>query len=484
MKYHLEFLLEKLKNKKVAFLGVARANLPLIKLLIKHQNSYNIKLLALDKSKTNKDEDLRYLAKQEVECRLGEDYLKKPDMDVIFRSPGVYYNSRELEEVKKHSDIEITSEVEEFFKIHPCKIIAITGSDGKTTTTTLISKILKENGYRVHLGGNIGIPLLHTLEDIKPEDFAVVELSSFQLISMQNSPDIAVLTNISPNHLDIHKNMNEYVSAKENILIHQKENSLAVLNKKTDEKYNLRNLCKGKVLFFSTNIKEFSSEINPFGSKAGDLPGGAIEIDGKIYFVNNNVKDFIVERGNIKLKGQHNTENILAAICATYNLVDKNAIISALVKFTGVQHRLEFVAEKNGVTYINDSIATTPTRTIKGALSVFNKKIILIAGGYDKNLSFDELGLEIINKVKLLILVGQTSEKIANSVKKATKDSNSSPGTAPRVVFVDSLESAVNAAKIGSEPGDVVVLSPACASFGLFKNFEERGNKFKELVSK
>ena len=217
MKQHLKILLEKLKNKKVAFLGIARTNTPVIKLLLEYRNKYNIEILALDSVKNSKDAFIRDLISQGIECRLGDNYLEKLDMDIIFRTPGIYYGSKELEKAK-NKNIEITSEIEEFIKLHPCKILAITGSDGKTTTTTLISKILMEEGHTVHLGGNIGNPLLQKIKDINDTDIAVIELSSFQLISMKKSPDIAILTNISPNHLDVHKSMDEYVKAKENIL--------------------------------------------------------------------------------------------------------------------------------------------------------------------------------------------------------------------------------------------------------------------------
>ena len=482
MKQHLKILLEKLKNKKVAFLGIARTNTPVIKLLLEYRNKYNIEVLALDSAKTSENTFIRDLISQGIECRLGNNYLEKLDMDVIFRTPGIYYGSKELKKAKDRN-IEITSEVEEFIKLRPCKILAITGSDGKTTTTTLISKILMEEGYTVHLGGNIGNPLLQKIKDIKDTDIAVIELSSFQLISMKNSPDIAVLTNISPNHLDVHKSMYEYVKAKENILRYQCKESLAVLNSETEKKYKLSKICNGKVLFFENKDrldvhKENKSNYEYKNFKF--IKYGAVKENDNIYFIKGEIKDLIIERRDIKLKGDHNVENVLAAICATYNLVSKGSIIKILKEFSGVSHRLEFVAEKDGVAYINDSIATTPTRTIKGALSSFNKKIILIAGGYDKNLSFDQLGEKITKSVKLLILLGSTAKKIFIATKSASN--NSSLSDCPEIIFANDLESAVNIAKSHAANGDKVVFSPACASFDLYKNFEERGKHFKQLV--
>ena len=432
MKSHLTKLLEKLKNKKVAFLGIARTNIPVIKLLLDYKNSYNIEILALDSIKTKEDNFIKYLINKGVECRLGKDYLKKLDMDIIFRSPGIYYSSEDLKKAKERN-IEITSEMEEFF---------IT-------------------------------------------DIAVLELSSFQLISMKNSPDIAVLTNISPNHLDVHKDMDEYVKAKENILKYQNKDSLAVLNTDTEKNYKLRNKCKGKVLFFENNDEKFLIDKSLSSTSYEEInfvQNGAVKENDNIYFVKDKTRNFIIKNEDIKLKGNHNTENILAAICATYNLVDKSSIVKVLSEFVGVPHRLEFVAEKEGVTYINDSIATTPTRTIKGALSLFNKKIILIAGGYDKNISFDLLGEKILEKVKLLILLGDTAKKIFIATKEAAN--NDSLGNYPEIIFTDNLESAVKTAKTFAANGDKVVLSPACASFDLYKDFQERGEHFKKLVKR
>ena len=521
---HLKILLEKFRGKKVAFLGLSRSNLPLVYLFSKHSREYGIKILALDHKKNEEDSEIKKLRAMGLEIRLGKDCLEKLDMDVIFRSPGIYFFSKDLEKAKKEN-ILLTSETEEFFCIHPCKIFAITGSDGKTTTTTLISKILKNAGFSVILGGNIGNPLLDKIKSIKETDIAVVELSSFQLISMKNSPDVAVFTNISPNHLDVHRNMEEYINAKKNILNYQKKESLAVLNTKTDQKYNLSSCCKGKILYFGaydcsegscylgeTNCLKNKSEKNlsalkreglkelfkkvteeniNFHSKKGidvflkdkfNNFNGAFNFLGNIYFFDDDNIKYIIKIKDIKLQGKHNVENCLASICATYNLVPLEAIVKTLKEFSGVEHRIELVCKKNGVTYVNDSIATTPTRTIKGALSLFNEKIILISGGHDKNVSFKELAENIIEKVKVLILIGETAKKISSEVESLLSEKKNNINV--KIFFAKSMEKAVEIANQNAVAGDVVLLSPACSSFGLYKNFEERGKHFKELVVK
>ena len=541
---HLKNLLEKFKGKRIAFLGLGRTNLPLIHLFFKYKKKYNLDILALDNLKTKDNREVKKICNLGIEIRLGDGCLEKLDMDVIFRSPGVYFFSKDLNEARK-KDIKITSEIEEFFFIRPCKIIAITGSDGKTTTTTIISKILKNSGFRVHLGGNIGNPLLDKIESIERDDIAVIELSSFQLISMKSSPDIAVFTNISPNHLDVHTNMNEYIEAKKNILIHQKKGSLSVLDIETDLEYNLSDCCKGKVLYFGlynpskkddrTNDlnsdfekavslddlnkepkDEFLDIINSFKRNNEDIfkksldnlkkeevdelftkiinkksnfslnkkfsnIKGAIHFLGNIYFLKNEKPKFIIKSEDIKLKGEHNIRNCLAAICATYDLVSLEAIVKTLREFSGVEHRMEVICTKNGITYINDSIATTPTRTIKGALSFFREKIILIAGGYDKNIPFKDLAKKIIEKVKILILMGETAKKISVEVESLLLEKSIKNNL--KIFFAENMEEAVKKAKEKATVGDTIVLSPACASFGLYKNFEERGNHFKEIVN-
>ncbi len=501
MQNHLKILLHKLQNKKVAFLGLARTNLPLIELLAKYKDNYNIKIIALDKFKNRNDLDVKKILNLGISLRLGLSCLNTLDMDIIFRTPGAYFNSDELK-LARNKGVYITSEIEEFFNIHPCKIVAVTGSDGKTTTTSIISKILENSGYKVHLGGNIGNPILNRIDEIKSTDVAVLELSSFQLISMNKSPDVSVITNISPNHLNVHKSMEEYVSAKENIILNQNKESMAVINVESEKKYHFSKLTKAKVLFFGKNLSKNSEKIF-YGQKDSCIDDGAISINsknqlkrfdnfennvtsfvsngatvvnGKIYFITDGKSKFIIDTKDIKLKGNHNIQNCLAAICATYGLSSLEAIIKTLMEFKSVPHRMEFVGTYNGVTYINDSIATTPTRTIKGALSFFDKKIILIAGGYDKCVPFNDLGNEILDKVKILILMGDTAFKIRDAVLCSAKTKKCKE--IPRIFFSKNMQEAVDIARNHSVRGDKVLLSPACASFGMYKNFEERGKIF------
>ncbi len=510
MQSHLEILLNKLKNKKVAFLGLARTNLPLIKLLSKYKKDYGIALIALDKFKNSNDPNVKEILRLGISLRLGPNCLRKLDMDIIFRSPGVYFNSTELN-LAKQKGIEVTSEIEEFFDIHPCKIIAVTGSDGKTTTTSIIGKILENSGYKVHLGGNIGNPILDKIEEIKNTDIAVLELSSFQLISMKKSPDVSVITNISPNHLNVHKDMEEYISAKKNIILNQGKDSIAVINFESEKKYHFSQFTKAKILFFGENLlvknepkkcsgsglhnctkssisdiklsrlENLTDKSNIFESKDYSfIDNGATVVNGRVQFITERKSKFIIEAKDIALKGSHNIENCLAAICAIYGLSSHGAIVKTLQEFKGVPHRMEFVGTYNGVTYINDSIATTPTRTIKGALSFIDEKVILIAGGYDKNVPFDDLGDKVLKKVKVLILMGNTAFKIRNAVFCSAKKRNSKE--VPEIFFAKNMLEAVKIAKACSSKGDHVLLSPACASLDMYKDFEERGKTFIKNV--
>ena len=447
-------------GKKVAFLGIGKSNLPVIKMFHKK----GAKVIAYDQIDREKilDEVLE-LEALGIELRLGENYLENIDADIIFRTPGMKFFLPELNKAREKG-IVVTSEMEMFFELCPCKIIGITGSDGKTTTTSIISEILKRSGKTVHLGGNIGTPLLSNLENINENDIAVVELSSFQLISMRKSPDIAVVTNLEPNHLDIHKDMAEYIDAKKNILLHQNAFSKTVLNFDNEITSKFVNFCRGKTFLFSTKK---------------ECENGAFIYNDTIYMSINGERIPIIQTSEIKISGKHNIENYLAAICAVFDLVSIDDIIWTAKNFAGVPHRTEFVREKDRVKYFNDSIASSPTRTISGTLSLHNNKIILIAGGYDKKIPFDKLGPVIVNKVKLLILMGQTVDKIETAVKNSSAYQNGNP----KIIHVENMEDAVNTAYLSAIPGDVVSLSPACASFGLYKNFEERGNHFKKLVN-
>lgn len=397
-----------------------------------------------------------------VELRLGEDYLEGLSADMVLRTPGMYFYHPVLQDLRRDGVI-VTSEMELFFDLCPCKTIAVTGSDGKTTTTTLIAEMLKETGHRVHLGGNIGRPLMPLLADIRPNDYAVVELSSFQLISMRESPDIAVITNIAPNHLDVHKDMEEYVNAKRNILLHQHAFSRSVFGVDNALAASLEGDARGQIMEFSVN--------HPVRT------GAYLGEDGIIYMAVNGQAEKVMRREDIRLPGIHNVQNYLAAISAVWGHADLDAIRNVASEFGGVEHRIELVREKNGVKWYNDSIATSPTRAMAG-LDSFQQKIILLAGGYDKHIPYEPLVPKLMEKVKILILSGPTGPKIEEALK-------SYEGYDPskiEILHVKDLEEGVGRANDLAQPGDIVSLSPASASFDAYPNFEARGRHFKDLV--
>lgn len=442
---NINSLSELVKGKTVGILGLGVSNLPLAKLLINE----DCKLVIRDKKELSGDA-LKFTKKNNVKTVIGEEYLDNIDEDVVFRSPGIMYTSDAIQKAIK-SGVLVTSEMEMFFELCPSAIIGITGSDGKTTTTTLISEMLKAEGKKVFIGGNIGEPLLPRLNQMTKDDYAVVELSSFQLMSMTKSPDIAVITNIAPNHLDKHKDMTEYVEAKKNIFTHG---------------------CKKVILNAENDItKSFITENSVTFSLKNPQKNGAYLKDGDIFYND----EFVMKASDIILPGIHNIDNYLAAICAVYGLCGFETIKKVAQTFGGVEHRIEFVCEKNGVKYYNDSIASSPTRAIAG-LNSFNQKVIMIAGGSDKGIAFDNLAKVITDKVKLLIVMGFTKDKIKNAVLKVD-------GNFP-IYTASDLADAVNTAAKNAVSGDIVTLCPACASFDYFKNFADRGNQFKELVKK
>ncbi len=455
-----ESFFEKLSSKRVMFCGLGRSNLPVIEMLL----NYGAKIIACDSRDISKlDDSIKNLEKRGVELRLGSTYMDNLDADIIFRTPGMSFFNEKLQEARRNG-IVVTSEMEMFFDICPCPIIAVTGSDGKTTTTTIISEILKASKKTVHIGGNIGKPLLPVIDRIRNDDIAVVELSSFQLMSMNQSPNVAVVTNLSPNHLDIHKDMDEYINSKKNIILHQSAFDTAVLNYDNQITNEFSKSVRGKCMFFSRKQKVYN---------------GVWCDENKIYFSKNGENTEILSISDIKLPGKHNLENYLAAICATLPFSDKNAITEVAKNFNGVEHRIEFTRNLNGVKYFNDSIASSPTRAISGTLSLFDGKIIMIAGGYDKKIPFDSLGPVVCSKVKCLILMGDTADKIENAVKK----SHNYDEKEIKIIHVKNMSEAVKAAHDNTVCDDVVVLCPACASFGLYNNFEERGNDFKNIVN-
>ncbi len=450
-----------IKGKTVAFCGIGSSNLPLVKIFAQRGALVTARDRRSREKLGNTADELERLG---VKLKLGDDYLKELREDIIFRTPGMKYFLPELNEARAHGAA-VTSEMEVFFELCPCKIIAVTGSDGKTTTTTVISEMLKAAGKTVHLGGNIGNPLLPEIEAMRPEDFAVAELSSFQLISMRRSPDVAVVTNVTPNHLDMHKDMQEYIDAKKNIILHQSAFGRAVLNADYEITAGFAESVRGETMRFSRKQKcEYGAWLNE---------------KNQIIFSANGKDTFVMDAGEIKIPGSHNIENYMAAVSALWGYVDISVMAQVAKTFGGVEHRNEFVRELEGVRYFNDSIGTTPSRTANGTLSLYEEKIILIAGGYDKRIPFDSFGPVVADKVKTLVLMGATADQIEQSVKTAP---NYSEGC-PKIFRVKSLEEAVNVCRREAVSGDVVSLSPACASFDMFPNYETRGEEFKKLVN-
>ena len=455
----LQEYIASLRGKTVAVIGIGVSNTPLLRLLLRE----GIAVTACDRSDRAK---LGALA-EELEAagavlRLGDGYLQDLDQDVIFRTPGLRPDVPELEAARARGSV-ITSEMEVFFQVCPCPIIAVTGSDGKTTTTTIIAELLRAAGHTVHVGGNIGHPLLAESDTIRPTDWAVLELSSFQLMTMTRSPHIAVLTNLAPNHLDVHKSMEEYIWAKENIFRHQQPGDIAVFNLDNAITRELSAHAPGRALYFS---RQAEPENGVF------LRGDAVisRRDGR--------ERQIMTTEDIRLPGVHNVENYMAAIAAVDGLVPDDVIRTFARAFNGVEHRIELVRTWRGVRFYNDSIASSPSRTIAGLRS-FKEKVILIAGGYDKHIPFDVLGPEVVEHVKLLILCGATADKIRAAVEQAP---GYRPGH-PEILDVTPFQKAVETARDRAVPGDVVTLSPACAAFDQFKNFMERGKTFKAIVN-
>lgn len=461
MNSKLEAFKAGIKNKKVAVLGIGISNTPLIRYL----SSLGVDITAFDKTDKEKLGDtVKELEELGVALHLGPGYLRNlKGFDVIFKTPGMRYDLPELLQAKKEGT-EITSEMEVFFDLCPAPIVAVTGSDGKTTTTTLIYKMLTEQGYRCWLGGNIGIPLLSKIDEVKETDKVVLELSSFQLHTMKKSPSVAIITNISPNHLDVHKSMEEYVDAKKNIFIHQSEDCKLILNYDYEITRSFASEAKGEVVFFSRNP---------------DISAGAVLTDGWLVYRRDGEEIKLVKAEEIVIPGLHNVENYLAACAAVIDLVKPDTIQKIAATFAGVEHRSEFVRELRGVRYYNSSIDSSPSRTI-AALSPFPQKVILIAGGKDKGIPYDVMGKALIERVKCLILIGPTSARI----EKALQDEMERTGQGGdiEVIHCSTYEEVVAAAYSKAQKGDVVLLSPASTSFDMFKDFEERGNKFKKLV--
>ena len=447
---------ESLRGKKIAVLGLGVSNRPLVRLLL----DFGCDVTGCDRTPREKlEEEVLELEARGCNLSLGETYLDGIEADVVFRTPGMHPGNPAIEGLRAKG-AKITSEMEVFFELCRCNTIAVTGSDGKTTTTTLVSELLKAEGRKVWLGGNIGTPLLSFLPEMKDDDFAVVELSSFQLMDMERSAQRAVITNLSPNHLDVHKDMEEYIEAKKNVYKFQNSEGLLVVN--ADNAITAPLLGNGETRYFSRQIRP---------------ENGTYLENGTIFRVKNGVSEAVMPMETILLPGIHNVENYMTAIAVTDGLVSDETIRHVAATFGGVEHRIELVRIKDGVRFYNDSIASSPSRTIAGLRS-FPEQVILIAGGYDKHIPFDVLGPEVCRHVKKLFLTGATAQKIYDAVVNCPDYDQGKP----EIVVMEDFTETVYAAAASAQAGDVVLLSPACAAFDKFKNFMVRGKFFKKLV--
>lgn len=441
---------DKIKGKTAAVIGVGISNKPLIGMLLEH----GVSVSAYDRKTPEQLGDIYgELCKKGVEFHLGDGYMESIGEDIIFKTPGMRYDMPALVAARERGAW-VTSEMEVFFDVCPAKIIAVTGSDGKTTTTTLINEFMKKSGYKTRLGGNIGRPLLADSDEIQPDEWVVLELSSFQLHTMRKSPDIAVITNLSPNHLDVHKDYREYIDAKKNIMLYQNSGSLLVINEGNAETKKLRSEARGRVRGFSAYCDA------DFCLKNGKICYGS---------------EMLLDINDIKIPGMHNVENYMAAMAAVYDIADRRVFAETAKDFGGVPHRIELVRTINGVRYYNSSIDSSPNRSLN-TLKVFGDNVVMIAGGKDKGIPYDDIGPAVAEHVKTLILIGKTAAKIEEAVRACD-------GGRVDIIHAKTYPEAVSLARNSASPGDVVLLSPASTSFDMFNNFEERGNLFKDLVN-
>ena len=451
---------DSLRGSRVVVLGLGISNRPLVEMLLDR----GIPVECRDRTPREKlQPEVLELERRGAELRLGEDYLEGIEADVVFRTPGLNAFCPQLSALREHGTL-ITSEMEAFFEVCPCPIFGVTGSDGKTTTTTLIAKLLEKSGRRVWCGGNIGTPLLPQAENMSPEDVAVVELSSFQLMGMEVSPHVSVITNLSPNHLDIHKDMEEYVTAKENIYLHQNESDTVILNMDNA-------ITNGFVPKAKGNLLQFSRVARPRN-------GYYLRPDGMICRTDGNREEEILNSADILIPGIHNVENYMAAFCAVDGMVSPEDMRELAGTFGGVAHRIQLIREKDGVRFYDSSIDSSPSRT-RAALRSFTQKVILVAGGKDKGISYNDLGPDLRKHVKLMVLTGMTAGKIRAAAEQVPGWDN----TNPEILDVEGFDDAIRTAAARAESGDVVILSPASTSFDRFRNFEERGLRFQAVVN-
>ncbi len=460
-------------GKTVSLLGAGVSNMPLCEVLL----SCAEKITVRDKKSLAELGEVGVkLTELGVDFVSGEGYLDGICEDYVFRSPGMRPDMPELVRARENGAT-LTSEMEFFLSLEPCRIYAVTGSDGKSTTTTLVSLMLEEGraeNERVFLGGNIGKPLLDRYSEIGEGDAVAVELSSFQLMTIDAPIEVAAITNITPNHLNWHTSMQEYIDAKKKILSRA---GRAVLNYDNDVTREIAREMQERgipVTFFSLGV----------------IPDGVLgERDSKIWLEDgviwaefpNEGKSRIMARSDIKLPGLHNTANYMTAAAVTWGRVSAEKIKKIAETFGGVEHRLEFVRDIDGVRFINGSIDSSPTRTAAALSAINDRPVVLIAGGYDKNIPYEPLaGAVFDSSVHTVVLTGDTADKIHDAIR-----SHELYGKRElRIILENEFENAVFAAAKAAKSGDTVILSPASASFDRFKNFEERGRYFKKIVEK
>ena len=441
-------------GKRVAICGIGKNNTPVVLQFLEA----GAIVIACDRRTEEELGDVATtLRTAGAQLCLGEDYLDHLDVDLILRTPGMKPYLPQFNAAREKG-ITVTSEMELFFELCEAPIYAVTGSDGKTTTTTIVAGLLDAAGIRTFVGGNIGRALLPYIHDITPKDAAVVELSSFQLTQMTRSPHVAIVTNVAPNHLDWHTDMQEYIDAKRNLVAHQKPGDRAVLNHDNATTLSFAADCNAPVWQFSRQVK---------------IDNGCwLDTNQNIVFSENGVDTIVMNVADIRIPGVHNVENYMAAIAAVWGIASPDAIRGFARAFGGVAHRCELVRTRRNVRWYNDSIGSSPSRTIAG-LNAFTQKVILIAGGYDKHIPYDPLGPVAADTVKHAVLLGAT----ANAIDAAIRACSDLP-----ITHVSGMEEAVKVAAEIAEDGDIVFMSPASASFDMYKNFEERGNHFRDLV--
>lgn len=442
------------KDKKVAVLGLGLEGEDVCRFLLKQK----AKITVFDqKTASELGKIYQELKKKEVQFSLGKDYLQPglTTFDFVFRSPGFKRSLSPLLEAEKRGGV-ITSATKLFFDLCPAKIIGVTGTKGKGTTATLIYKILKEAGKKAFLAGNIGEPMLGLLSKLDRDSWVVLELSSFQLMDLDKSPQIAVVLFITSEHLDYHQDRDEYLQAKSNLVRHQKREDYSIFNADDPISASFAKLTSAKAFYFSR-----SKKVNGTYVKNKQIILG---------------EEMIGQTESLKLRGEHNWDNIGAAITAgSLAGAGIDSIKKAVFSFKGLEYRLEPVRVKNKVSFYNDSFSTTPETCI-AAIKAFHEPLILIAGGSEKGSDYSPLGQEIArSSVRTLILIGKTAEQLRKVVNQAGFKGEIffRPGEMKKIVAI---------AWQKSKPGDVILLSPACASFDMFKNYKDRGQQYKKRV--